>query len=225
MNELREQFSELTTEYLLQMLARGDDLTGAAHHAIEEILKERGEPLPKRPSKPIYTDQSDPLSLGLGKFFKAVGQGLLIVFALLASEALSGTWIGYFIAFVIAIGFILVWQWRSNRTPEQIQFEKNEKIMKEEGLTEFMVCAGNGDMERIRELVEYGADLNARSSSGNTALMYAARNDQLPIVTFLLNSGADPTLRSKNGMTAADIARKFGNAETAAYLKQGKHKQ
>jgi hypothetical protein len=90
----------------------------------------------------------------------------------------------------------------------------------QDGLGEIMVCAADGNLERLRELVEFGGDVNARSISGTTALMYAARNNHLAIVEFLLAAGADPELKSDKGSTAADIARKFGYLEIAARLKQ-----
>jgi len=83
-----------------------------------------------------------------------------------------------------------------------------------------MLCAADANLERIRELVEYGGDVNARSNTGTTALMYAAGNNHLAIVKFLLAAGANPKLMSDKKSTAAEIARKFGHLEIAEYLEQ-----
>lgn len=104
-------------------------------------------------------------------------------------------------------------------TDSERKQEDNERKAQEDGLNELMLCAGNGDLERIRELVAYGEDVNSQSLVGTTALMYATRNNQLDIVKFLISKGADQNLKSNKGLTAMDIANEFGYTEIIASLK------
>lgn len=54
MSEFKKQFSDLSSEYLLELRARGDEQSDESHRAIEEIFAERGEHLPEKPKAPIF---------------------------------------------------------------------------------------------------------------------------------------------------------------------------
>lgn len=220
MNDFKKQFSDLTSEYLLQLRARGDGLSDEAHQAIEEIFTERGEHLPAKPKTSIFIAHNGAPTSGTGKFFKSAALITLGLLGLVMAKALAHTWIGVLIAVGVVIYFVANWFRRQKLTPAQREREDNEKKVEEEGLTEIMVCAANGNLDRIRELVEYGGDVNTRSLSGTTALMYAARNNQLAIVDFLITAGADTKLKSDKKSTAMDVAKKFGHLEIAARLEQ-----
>lgn len=155
-----------------------------------------------------------------GKFFKSTALIILALIAIGLAKATAHTWFGVLFTIGVVIYFIANWIRRQRLALDQREREDNEKKAEVEGLTELMVCAANGNLERIRELVEYGGDVNARSTSGATALMYAARNNHLAIIEFLLAAGANPKVRSDKKSTAADIARKFGYLEIAARLEQ-----
>ncbi|MEZ4630259.1 MAG: peptidoglycan DD-metalloendopeptidase family protein [Deinococcales bacterium] len=81
-----------------------------------------------------------------------------------------------------------------------------------EGKTPLMYAAmSNTDPRIITELVNAGADLNARSDSGLTALMYAARDNNNPeTVLALLNAGADPTIQDNETKNVYDHAGNNG---------------
>jgi ankyrin repeat protein len=67
-------------------------------------------------------------------------------------------------------------------------------------------------------LVQYKADVNARSKGGSTALMFAARGDMESART-LLNAGADPNLQIPDwGGTALIIASTMGQADIVEAL-------
>jgi ankyrin repeat protein len=69
-----------------------------------------------------------------------------------------------------------------------------------------------------KELVQYKADVNARSKGGSTALMFAARGDTDSART-LLNAGADPNVKIPDwGGTAMIIAATMGQADIVAAL-------
>ena len=59
-----------------------------------------------------------------------------------------------------------------------------------------MIASENGDLNRVREQLEKGVDVNARSDSGHTALMLAALAGHLEVVRDLLNAKADPNIRA-----------------------------
>lgn len=74
-----------------------------------------------------------------------------------------------------------------------------------------------GELEFVKKIVEYGADVNEKSN-GMTPLMVAARYSQVEIVKFLLSKGANPKTRSENGFTALKWAEASGNQEIVALL-------
>ena len=220
MGDFKEKFSDLTSEHLLQVRARGDGLSHDAHQAIEEIFAERGEYLPPKPKTPISMSSSSAPESKTAKILKSTAIIILALIAMGVAKATAHTWFGVLVTIGVVIYFIANWIRRQGLTRDQREREDNEKKAEAQGLTELMVCAANGNLERIRELVEYGGDVNARSTSGATALMYAARNNHLAIIEFLLAAGANPKVQSDNKSTAADIARKFGHVTIAARLEQ-----
>ena len=245
MNGFNKQFSDWTSEHLLQLRARGDELSDDAHQAIEEIFAERGEHLPVKPKTPIFITNNDSLASSSSKFFKAnetptsgVGKFiksaafyllailaiylaiLAIGFASIIGKAYANTW--FSVLAMVGIGIYLIANWlrRQKLSSAEKEREDSEKEAREEGLSEIMVCAVSGNLERIRELIEYGGDVNSKSFSGATALMYAARNNHLSIVKFLLIAGADLNLKTDKKSTASDIAKKFGHLEIAELLER-----
>lgn len=219
MNNFKQQFSELTSEYLLQMRARGDHLSDEAHQATEEIFLERGEDLPPRPTKPILVT-SRRNSGGIEELLR-ISAFLVIAFMVsVAAHMLAHAWIGVVFTLAMIIYLVTKWARRKALSSDEKAREDEEKKIEDEGLTEIMVCAANGDLVRIRELVSYGVNVNDHSPSGATALMYAARNNQLVVVEFLLSSGADVTRKTEKNSTALDIAKKYGHREVAALLEK-----
>ncbi|MCZ7563744.1 MAG: ankyrin repeat domain-containing protein [Burkholderiales bacterium] len=87
-------------------------------------------------------------------------------------------------------------------------------------LTDLMICAADGDLGRVRELIEGGAEVHARDASGETALIHAARGGRCEIVEQLLSAGADPLVRADSGSSASDVAQSHRHAEAAALLRR-----
>jgi len=73
-------------------------------------------------------------------------------------------------------------------------------------------AAKNGDRERIRELVEQHADVNAAEPDGMTALDWAARNDDLNVAQLLISAGANVNAANRYGITPVTLAATNGSA-------------
>src|SRR5207247_5172837 len=72
------------------------------------------------------------------------------------------------------------------------------------GATPLMYAALYGDAGMVRDLLERGADTDARNEAGATALMWAVPDVQK--ARLLLDAGADANARSNDGRTALLIA-------------------
>lgn len=72
-----------------------------------------------------------------------------------------------------------------------------------------VVAVVHGQLDALRLLEAYGADVNAAETpSGMTPLIHAAAAGRKDIVDFLMANGADPALKDKDGWTAARYAEK-----------------
>ena len=82
----------------------------------------------------------------------------------------------------------------------------------------------NGDIQRVRELLDSGVDPNFQNRFGTTALMMASAWGYTEIVRLLLEKGADPNIQSRNrffnnfGDTALMFATLEGETETVRLL-------
>ena len=82
-------------------------------------------------------------------------------------------------------------------------------------------AAGNGDLNRIRELIRAGVNIESPSSSGQTALYRAARNGEPPAVRLLLQLGANANAQEEDGWTPLHTAAKRGYTEIVRILLEG----
>ena len=101
-----------------------------------------------------------------------------------------------------------------------MRYEANDNV---EGRTPLMLAAFRGDTAGVINLLERGADVNARDADGDTALMFAAFRGHALVVALLLQYGANVHARARNGWTAKKaaqsglhehIADTLGRAET-----------
>jgi ankyrin repeat protein len=67
-------------------------------------------------------------------------------------------------------------------------------------------AADRGDAEAVAELINQGADPNARNRFGSTALHLAARHGHGSVVEILLANGASAARRDNHGNTASVLA-------------------
>ncbi|MBM3727445.1 MAG: hypothetical protein FJW40_18735 [Acidobacteria bacterium] len=77
-------------------------------------------------------------------------------------------------------------------------------------------------LDAVKLLLERGADVNLRGNKGHTALMTAAAavRRSPDMVRALLKAGADPNIVDAQGQTALDWARKQGETELAAIIRE-----
>ena len=77
----------------------------------------------------------------------------------------------------------------------------------EEGRTDLMKEAENGNLVKVKELIDKGADLNIRDNQGKTALIYAVYEGHKEVVKILADKGAN-----------LDIEGRFNEKDWTPYL-------
>lgn len=75
-----------------------------------------------------------------------------------------------------------------------------------------------GDLDRTRELIRAGADVNAANHYGATAMQLAAQTGDAAMIRLLLKAGADPDSPNPEGETALMAVARTGNVEAARAL-------
>lgn len=76
----------------------------------------------------------------------------------------------------------------------------------------------NGDIDRVRELISAGQDVNETDRMGLTALMWACRNNDLDIVDELIDAGADVNMVCLFGRSALMFACRHQHANIVKRL-------
>ena len=84
--------------------------------------------------------------------------------------------------------------------------------------TALMWAVGEGHTQVARVLVDYGADVQARSKAGFTAMLIAARVDDLGPAELLIDLGADVNGAATDGTTPLMVATIRGHAPVAIFL-------
>lgn len=82
----------------------------------------------------------------------------------------------------------------------------------------FCVAISKGDLQTVKKMIEYGADINEKTN-GMTPLMFAARYNQVEVVKILLEKGADVTTKDDKGRTALQYAEISNAREVVSLLK------
>jgi ankyrin repeat protein len=79
-------------------------------------------------------------------------------------------------------------------------------------------CAARGNLERVRQLVEGGANIDEVDEHGNTALSLANLCEHFEIVMYLVEHGANVARTDSEGTTALHLACVYGNLSVVKYL-------
>lgn len=78
------------------------------------------------------------------------------------------------------------------------------------GWTPLMLAAARGDLDGVREVLNFNPDLNRTENDGWTALHFAASGGHEDIVEMLLKANANPSIRTTDGRTARQLAEAEG---------------
>lgn len=82
-----------------------------------------------------------------------------------------------------------------------------DSYRKTDGFTPLHAAAAYGQTPIVRQLLDQGADVNARDKAGQTALMMAVCNSHADVVNVLLQRGADITAKDSKGNTSISMAK------------------
>ena len=78
----------------------------------------------------------------------------------------------------------------------------------------------NTDMEKVKHLIEAGADIEKQGFGNQTPALVAASANQWDICLYLLNQGADPAVADHSGITIPYLAF---NSKTSPASYQGQY--
>ncbi len=78
--------------------------------------------------------------------------------------------------------------------------------------------AGDGDLEKVKELLSKGTDVNSRDVLGSTPLMFAANGGNLEVCKVLIENKADVNAKNKDGVTALMFASSSGDLPVVQLL-------
>ncbi len=86
-------------------------------------------------------------------------------------------------------------------------------------------AAEKGQIERVKALLEAGADVNAKGENSWTALMVAVLGGNTEAVQVLLDAEADVNAKAKDGRIALMWAEDSGHNEIVEILKKAGAKE
>jgi serine/threonine-protein phosphatase 6 regulatory ankyrin repeat subunit B len=104
-----------------------------------------------------------------------------------------------------------------------------EESQKNESSFEMAISAN--DLEKVKELISGGADVNVLDSKGNTPLYQAIRTrrlsriERLSMVKMLISAGADVNAKNRRGNTLLDLAKRGGHTEIVEMLTKAAEEQ
>ncbi|ASJ21973.1 ankyrin repeat domain-containing protein [Brachyspira hampsonii] len=92
------------------------------------------------------------------------------------------------------------------------------KIRDSESKTLLMYAVYNGDTEIIKDIAEYGNQLNEIDNNGRTALHWAVYYNKYDAVVALIELGAKDFIKDNYSLTPIDIAQYEGYEDIYKYL-------
>jgi len=119
---------------------------------------------------------------------------------------------------IIYLGVALVAFANVSMASNQTSFVKPQMEIVHSFSTPLNVAVGKGDLEFVKKLIEYGADVN-EISENLSPLMIAARYNKVEILKVLLANGAKASVKNEKGFTALKYAELSNATESIAILK------
>jgi ankyrin repeat protein len=92
------------------------------------------------------------------------------------------------------------------------------KLFEREPASDLVGSAGRGKIDKVRQLLSQGIDIDSRNKDGATALLKAAGNGHLDVVGELIQGGADVNATDQQGLTPLMLASAVGYVEIARLL-------
>ena len=106
-----------------------------------------------------------------------------------------------------------------NKNPRKLKIhEKTQCPSRNLSLNDYWDAAVNGDINIIKNMIEYGRDKNPADKDGVTALHYALSVGQLEVVQLILQHVEDKNPAAKDGYTALHCAAETGNLEIVQFF-------
>lgn len=119
----------------------------------------------------------------------------------------------------VALAFISCVTFANNSyetTPENLSAEVHWE--RSVDLNSFCKAIMKGNLEMVKQLIDFGEDVNEKSL-GKTPAMYAARYNKVEVLKLLVQKGADLSVKSDvEKYTAKKFAELSNAKETLAYL-------
>ena len=213
----RNYYDRLNDEELLQIRGRGKDFYDVeTQKIVEEILLSRNIQPPPIPEKEIDIKSIKkplPKSLFLSTIIYLVCFGIV-------KKTYTNYGKGYedLILLTLTILYILfvvtIFIPRNPKT--KIKNLKNQ--IGKNGFNEMMYCSIVGDVNRLKELIEYGGDIDVQDSDGVTALMYSLESNHVEVTKLLLDSNPDLSLKTNKGNSIIEISQKLNNESSKLVL-------
>ncbi|GJQ60700.1 MAG: DUF1566 domain-containing protein [Candidatus Scalindua sp. AMX11] len=111
----------------------------------------------------------------------------------------------------------LAMKWKSSMEKEsQVKTKTNDK--NQLLLQELFKAIHDSDVDKVKALLDSGADPNGEIFTGVPLLIVAVRENQKPVVEALVNAGANINVGLKKGMTLLMVSIKHGYSDIARYL-------
>ena len=106
----------------------------------------------------------------------------------------------------------------AKQAEEEARLAAEQKVIQDKTNYFLRLASLDGNVDRVRFLLTFGANPNAVEEGGWTALIVAAQEGHAEIVKMLLAAGANPNAARDNGVTALIWAGQKGYPEVAKSL-------
>ena len=100
-------------------------------------------------------------------------------------------------------------------TPSPTPDKAGPPVTKEQNL---ISASKDGNIDKVRDSLENGVDIDYVDDDGRTALMYASQNGHIDIVRILIEQNADVNYQDDDGNTPTSLASENGHSEVIDVL-------